>query len=74
MPGKALTFNTLVEKALNDRDFRKELVEDPEAALEAAGFVHPKEVVSALKKVDWVSLQRVAHSFGTGNRVDTAFC
>lgn len=66
------TFNDLVEKALDDAAFRKGLVEDPESALESAGLEASDDLVSALEKVDWVSLERVVAAFGSGARTDTA--
>ncbi|MBT8335282.1 MAG: hypothetical protein KJO11_01685 [Gemmatimonadetes bacterium] len=72
MSANDFTFNDLVEKALSDPAFRKGLVEDPASTLESAGMDAPDKLVTALEKVDWVSLERVVAAFGSGDRTDTA--
>jgi hypothetical protein len=65
------SFQDLVEKALNDSSFREALMDDPASALDDVGAGGNAALVSALEKVDWVAIERVAKAFGSGNRTDT---
>ena len=71
MSHAGMSFQDLVEKALHDSDFRAALMNDPASALSDAGMEDNAALVSALEKVDWVALERVARAFGSGDRTDT---
>ena len=70
-----MTFDDLVEKVLNDADFRAQLVKNPRAALESAGIPATDEMVQALNQVDYASITRVAEQFGRDEAIhpDTGF-
>jgi hypothetical protein len=59
-----MTFKQFVQKMLDDDKFRHEVHQDPKSALERAGMKPTEEQLNALKKVDYESLQNVAHAFG----------
>lgn len=54
----------LVLKAMHDEQFRKQLAQDPEAALESAGIAGDPARVAALKDLPHQQLQTLATAFG----------
>lgn len=70
-----MNFDQLVEKVMDDPAFRKELIKDPESALESVGVHATPEMVQALDGVDYASITKVAELFGrrSGLHPDTAF-
>ena len=48
-----------------DAEFRRRLLQDPEAALATIGVKSNDEIVGALKGLDEASLEDLARSFGT---------
>jgi hypothetical protein len=56
----------LVNRVLNDADFRHALMSDPEGTLRANGVEPTAEMLNALKGVDEDSLSQLARDFGDG--------
>ena len=54
-----MSYDQIVFKTLSDPEFRKQLKEDPEAALKSAGITATPELVEALKKFDWNQVHEV---------------
>jgi len=54
----------LVGKILEDQEFAKSLVENPQEALEKAGIEPTIDLLEALNGVDANALQQLAASFG----------
>ena len=64
MKEPGLDFEELVEKAIEDPNFYKELKKDPAAALSKHGLAAEPEQIEALKKVNYDYLEEVAKSIG----------
>jgi hypothetical protein len=64
MKEPGLDFEELVEKAIEDPKFYKELKKDPAAALSKYGLAAEPEQIEALKKVNYDYLEEVAKSIG----------
>ena len=64
-----MTFEHFVNKMLSDKKFRHEVRINPKAALEQSGMKPTKEQIDALKKINYDSLQSVAHAFGESTMV-----
>jgi len=68
-------FDDLLKRISSDPEFRTQLVQDPRAALTAAGVDVTDDMVSALRAVDYKSIERVAELFNKGEiRAETALC
>ena len=59
-----MTFEEFVNKMLSDQKFRHEVKINPKAALEQLGMKPTEEQIETLKKVNYDTLQNVAHAFG----------
>ncbi|MBA3531104.1 MAG: Franean1_4349 family RiPP [Ardenticatenales bacterium] len=57
-------FQTIVGRAVSDKDFAQKLVDNPEEALREAGVEPTAEMVDALKGLDVDSIQNLASAFG----------
>ncbi len=57
-------FQTIVGRAISDKEFAQTLVENPEQALREAGVEPTPEMVDALKGLDVESVQNLAAAFG----------
>ncbi len=55
---------TIIGKALSDRAFCEQLINDPEATLRANGVEPTPEMIDALKGLDPDSVQKLAAAFG----------
>ncbi len=64
MKDPGLDFEELIEKAIEDPKFYKELKKDPAAALSEFGLTAAPEQIEALKKVNYDYLEEVAKSLG----------
>jgi hypothetical protein len=64
MKDSGLDFEDLVEKAIEDPDFYKELKKDPAAALSKSGLTAQPEQIDALKSINYDYLEEVAKSLG----------
>ena len=72
---KTMSFDDFLAKIGKDRNFRMELLQNPEVALKKAG-VHPTpEMIKALKGINRHSLEAVAKAFSGGAvHADTMMC
>lgn len=59
-----MTFQDLVDKAINDADFAQRLVTAPRETLKAAGVEPTDEMVDAIEGLDAASLRKLAVAFG----------
>jgi len=64
MKDSGLDFEDLVEKAIEDPNFYKELKKDPAAALSKSGLTAQPEQIDALKGINYDYLEEVAKSLG----------
>jgi putative modified peptide len=56
---------TILTHIQEDAEFRRLLLQDPEAALATIGVKSNEEIVGALEGLDEASLEDLARSFGT---------
>ncbi|MGB0695028.1 MAG: Os1348 family NHLP clan protein [Rhodospirillaceae bacterium] len=59
-----MTFQNLVDKAINDSDFAQQLIDAPKETLTAAGVEPTAEMLDAINGLDVESLQKLAMAFG----------
>jgi hypothetical protein len=71
MAAKSMNFNQLVTKLLADTRFRSAVQKNPAAALKSAKIKATSAQVSALKSVDWNSLEKVQNAFRAGLHPDS---
>ena len=64
MKDSGLDFEDLVEKAIENPNFYKELKKDPAAALSKSGLTAQPEQIDALKGINYDYLEEVAKSLG----------
>lgn len=66
-----LDFNHLVIRMLGNAKFRAALIRNPEKALKSIKAKPTKQQITALKAVDWTSLEKVFNAFKAGMHPDT---
>ena len=68
-----MKFEDLIMRALGDDDFRQQLKDDPDAALQELGV--PEEdrpgLVEAFNKLDWEAIDYIREAFGTHRQMMT---